>query len=210
MKSIYTAVLVAIMGIGLLMIGCGAPPTLEGDWVSNCGDSNDTDPGNPYPNSFMYETTYTDTTRTVVWTVFDDEDPEADPPTLGNCTEGEDNYKIESVHTYTTDTEQDPHWIDFTVVSTDMTVLNADALVIFNLIGVCGITDWVLDVPRDIMGRDCSIPPNPPQITPEEGEVVLGIYQFNEDGSELSTSGTTQPDDPRPTELSPWITHYRQ
>ena len=211
MKNIYTAVLIAILGVGLLMMGCG--PSIEGDYVSNCASTEDTDPGNPYPNTFYYDTTYTDTQRITAWHVFAVENPQADPPTLGNCAPSEATYRIDAVYDYAIVNDDTAIWdVDYTARETTMTVLSEASLVIFNVLSVCEIGDWVLNEPRDIMGKDCSVPPQDPNITPDVGEVVLGIVKLNSDATPvtLETSATTGVGDPRPSELSPWVIHVQQ
>jgi hypothetical protein len=182
MKSIYTAVLIAIMGVGLLMIGCGPTPPeptdLVGDYVSTCWES---DPDAEYPNTNMTLTTYTTTHRSSEWTTYIPEDLEAEPP-VEACSYA--TYKVDSYHSYTIagqDPDLDITQMDYTAVSIDLTVLDQASLDIFNLIVVCGFSDWELNVPKDITGATCT-----GSYTADVGETTLETMKINLDASPVT------------------------
>ena len=172
MKNIYTLALIAFLGVGLVMMGCGpsAEELLEGNWQSDCY-VDDTDPAITYTSDVVSE--WTQTKQSTVWTFWANEDPLIP---LGPCEyplytiTSDRDYSVASFDAGTGYAE-----MDYTVNSITMRVDDPLAFFglqsVFNGLAVCGITDWVSGVDRDITGAQCDPPPAP--AVSEVGDLIL-------------------------------------
>jgi hypothetical protein len=171
MKNIYTTVLILIMGLGLLMIGCGGTaiePTndnLAGVWTSGCSAAGDLNA----KRTFTFDPNVTDS-RTF------DEDYYLD----GLC--GTFLFKIltTSETTLTGEefviSEEESVWgydheiVDITLTPTAIAIqyggLNDGD-------GMCGINNWVADQPQSILGRTCS-----DVVRPSEDDLLEEVLQL--------------------------------
>jgi len=165
MKSIYTAVLIAIMGGGLLMMGCdpvpGDPPTptdLAGEYIIDCYPN---DPVGEYLTESDEVFTYTTTQYQSLWKTYG-VDATEDPPVYGDC--DTPLYQVETVQDFSigvnifNDAEEEVTEMDFTMVSSVLTVVDPTGVTaaVFNAMEICEISDWVTGTPRDITGKVCT------------------------------------------------------
>jgi hypothetical protein len=168
MKRIYSIALVAFMAVGLLMIGCGGPPDIEGTWVAaTCVP--DAEPG----FSTLYTNVYDAGERTSTIASYFGAECADDPW-----------WEFESVADYVIGDETDVEgtWeIDYTFTAATLTVFNELAIPGFND-GVCGYTDWTVGEAEDVFeNADCDF-------YIDGSAATLQVYRIASDGAALYVS----------------------
>lgn len=182
MKRIYTTLFVAIMAIGLLMTGCGAPPDITGTWVSNCV------PNAATPGTYdQYTSSFDGTERLAYITSYLTPDCSGDP---GWEYASAADYTIGDETTVTGLHGTEGWEIDYTWTAATLTVLDAAYLGGFESI-VCGLTGWEVDVPMNMLDVDCPDFPNP---NPGDGQESLEVFAIASDGAAMYHGNLAVPD----------------
>jgi len=148
-------------------------------------------------------TTYTTTGRASIWTIYAFETT-ADPPVaLDPCSspwwviETSQDYTIQGQNTDLNVTE-----IDYTMKTVTLKIVDEAAVLGFNLVAVCGYTDWVVDVAKDIMGDTCE-----GDYTSDVGEIDKEVLQLDSEAVPVTllVGDINDPDEERLTTLQPVV-----